>query len=122
MNTTNTPTAAPARPKIMRADALGTSPDHPGRVQVCAVCGAKFAKTRKWNDFCSDKCRKLAWRIRRRLDVPADVRATLSRIEGGLSEAMSTLRLLADLRLDQRIKDLERHIANVEALVAGGGR
>jgi len=29
---------------------------------LCGACGAKFAKTREWQVFCSDKCRKESWK------------------------------------------------------------
>jgi hypothetical protein len=86
VNGTNAPSVSPARPETMRADASWASPARPARVRACGVCGAKFAPSRKWQDFCSDKCRKLAWRIRRRLDTPADIRATLNRIESKLDQ------------------------------------
>ena len=65
---------------------------------------------------CSPECRMASWKSGRISE------AQITKILVRLSKTEDAIRLLADLRLDQRIKDLERHIANVEALVAGGGR
>lgn len=32
------------------------------RSAFCGACGAEFTKTRDWQSFCSDKCRKDSWK------------------------------------------------------------
>jgi hypothetical protein len=84
MTTPNGPQAPPARLKIMHADALSAPRASKYGVKVCPACTAKFEPIREWQDYCSAKCRKLAWRIGRRLTLPTDDRATLKRIESRL--------------------------------------
>lgn len=78
---------------------------------VCPVCHSPRPKSRTWALYCSDKCRKTAYLIRHSEITPADIRATLSRIE-------SALGLLADLNLDQRIRDIESQLKKI----IGGGK
>jgi hypothetical protein len=82
--TTAATATAPQELHKMRADALSTPGSPTGRVKVCPACTAKFEPIREWQDYCSAKCRKLAWRIGRRLTLPTDDRATLKRIESRL--------------------------------------
>ena len=53
-----------------------------GRRVTCECgCGRSFVKTRKWHRFYSDDCRKRYFKKDRE---PADIRATLGRIESKL--------------------------------------
>jgi len=70
----------------MRADALSCRPASKYGVRSCAACTVKFEPSRKWQHFCSEKCRKVGWAIMRRLEVPSDIRATLNRIESKLDQ------------------------------------
>ena len=70
---------------IMRPDALcGANSTATGPSTSCPICGAVRSKSRKWTTYCSDRCRKAAWLIRKQSETPADIRATLSRIESKL--------------------------------------
>jgi endogenous inhibitor of DNA gyrase (YacG/DUF329 family) len=69
----------------MRPDALcGANSTATGPSTSCPICGAVRSKSRKWTTYCSDRCRKAAWLIRKQSETPADIRATLSRIESKL--------------------------------------
>jgi hypothetical protein len=83
------PAIATPRAHKMHADALSPVPGVPGKARVCGVCGAKFTPSRKWQEFDKEKCRKAAWAIRRRLEVPSDIRATLTRIESKLDQLLA---------------------------------
>lgn len=52
------------------------------RLAFCGACGAEFVKTRDWQSFCSDKCRKESWKAHkfnaRRIIL---IEARLDRIE-----------------------------------------
>jgi hypothetical protein len=69
-------------------------------------CGKTVNPTRRWNVFYSPACRKRYAAFKAVNETPADIRATLNRIE-------DRVRLLADLNLDQRIKDLDRNLADL---------
>ena len=53
------------------------APVSSGHPDVCARCGASFAKTRSWHRFCSDRCR-------RDNNGYKDILARLGRIEAKL--------------------------------------
>lgn len=60
------------------------------RSAFCGACGAKFDKSRDWQVFCSDTCRKDSWKANKfnaRRIIQIEVR--LSRIESQLGGAMS---------------------------------
>ena len=49
---------------------------------VCQKCGRKFNPTRKWQSYCSAKCRKLAWlRKAAKVEILDDHEARLRAIE-----------------------------------------
>ncbi|MDD5534061.1 MAG: hypothetical protein PHC52_14815 [Syntrophales bacterium] len=78
------------QPGKMRPHALsGEIVGNPTRSTTCPICGQRRPKNRKWSTYCSDKCRKAAWRIRKENETPADVRATLARIESKLDQIIS---------------------------------
>ena len=72
-------------PRKMRPHALcGANSTATGPSTSCPICGAVRSKSRKWTTYCSDRCRKAAWLIRKQSETPADIRATLGRIESKL--------------------------------------
>lgn len=49
---------------------------------VCQKCGRKFNPTRKWQSYCSAKCRKLAWlRKAAKIEILDDHEARLRALE-----------------------------------------
>lgn len=54
---------------------------NPSRSTTCPICGCQRPKNRPWSTYCSDKCRRAAWRLKKDAEIPADIRATLGRIE-----------------------------------------
>lgn len=80
-----TPETSAKQPGKMRPDALcGANSTATGPSTSCPICGAVRSKSRKWTTYCSDRCRKAAWLIRKQSETPADIRATLGRIESKL--------------------------------------
>ena len=72
------------QPGKMRPDALGEAK---GRLVLCECgCGRSFVKTRKWHRFYSAECRKRYFQKDRE---PADIRATLARIESKVDQIIS---------------------------------
>ena len=68
----------------MRPDALSGAN---GRLVACECgCGRSFVKTRKWHRFYSAECRKRYFQKDRE---PADIRATLARIESKVDQIIS---------------------------------
>ncbi len=47
----------------------------------CPIDKIIFEKNRDWKVYCSDRCRKVAAKIRKEAKTPADIRAILARIE-----------------------------------------
>lgn len=81
------------RPGKMRLDALcGAISTAPSRTTACPICGQPRLKTRKWSTYCSDRCRKVAWQIKRGEQIPADIRATLNRCESKLDAIIQILK------------------------------
>lgn len=77
------------QPRKMRPDALcGANAAAPGPSTTCPICGALRPKSRKWSTYCSDRCRKAAWKIKKQSEPPSDIRATLSRIESKLDRLL----------------------------------
>ena len=58
---------------------------------TCLVCGARYAKYRAWQTFCSPKCRKQAWIINHRAGAYTDVRNDIAEIKTSLSRIESRL-------------------------------
>lgn len=52
---------------------------------ACLVCGAEFAKYRRWHAFCSPKCRKQAWLISHRTGIYTDVRNDIAAIKADVA-------------------------------------
>lgn len=53
-----------------------------GKEAACQKCGRKFNPTRKWQSYCSSKCRKLAWlRKEAKIEILDDHEARLRAIE-----------------------------------------
>jgi len=50
-------------------------------MSTCPVCGAGYAKYRRWQTFCSTKCRKQAWILNHRTGAYTDVRKDISEIK-----------------------------------------
>ena len=88
----------------------GVQQPTPGTLVICPVCRAPRPKSRKWALYCSPKCRKAAYVIRKGGEASPSVIERLNRID-------ENIRLLADLRLDRRIADLERHLADIQAQI-----
>jgi hypothetical protein len=81
------PATSATRAGKMRPDALGGAiVPNPARSTVCPICGQLRPKNRTWSTYCSDRCRKAAHRIKKQNEVPADLRATLNRIEMKLDQ------------------------------------
>jgi hypothetical protein len=58
-------------------------------IRVCSCgCGKSFKPKRRWHHFYSAKCRKTVWTIKHSEQTPADIRATLNRIEIKLDQAI----------------------------------
>jgi len=69
----------------MRPHALcGAKEPTPAPLASCPVCGKPRPKNRNWSTYCSDKCRKTAWRIRKGEESSPSVIERLNRIESKL--------------------------------------
>jgi hypothetical protein len=53
---------------------------------TCPVCRTVFTPHRRWQTFCCDKCRRVAWRDRHRTGVYTDVRDSIQEILAILRE------------------------------------
>ena len=47
---------------------------------VCLACGRGYVRYRRWQSFCSPKCRKQAWELSKRTGAYTDIRITLAEI------------------------------------------
>ena len=52
---------------------------------TCPVCGTGFSKKRVWHVFCSPKCRKRAWLLRRQTATYTDVRNDIAAIKADVA-------------------------------------
>ena len=62
-------------------------------ISVCPVCGKGFAKKRRWQTFCSQKCRKQAWLISKRVGAYSDLRNGIDDIKRQLDRIEKALNL-----------------------------
>lgn len=54
-------------------------------MSTCPVCRAEYAKYRRWQTFCSPRCRKTAWVIRHRTGIYTDVRNDIAAIKADMA-------------------------------------
>jgi hypothetical protein len=59
-----------------------------GELITCPICGKTQKKTRPWSVYCSGRCRKAAYSLRKKDETPADIRATLARIESKIDQLL----------------------------------
>jgi endogenous inhibitor of DNA gyrase (YacG/DUF329 family) len=52
---------------------------------LCLVCGTEYVKYRRWQTFCSDRCRKRAWLISQRVGAYTDVRQDIASMKESLA-------------------------------------
>lgn len=67
-----------------------------GANATCPVCLSMFEKTRPWQAFCSDVCRKAYWRMTKRTGAYVDIRKVLASIQADLAAIKSHLGLKGD--------------------------
>jgi len=85
----NTPEAATRQPRKMRPHALcGAKEPTPDPMTACPICGQQRPKNRKWSTYCSGRCRKAAYRIRKGEESSPSVIERLNRIESKLDALM----------------------------------
>jgi predicted nucleic acid-binding Zn ribbon protein len=62
----------------MRQNAVGTT------IFTCPVCGTSKPRKRRWETFCSPRCRKAAWVLNHRTGTYTDIRKELADIKAML--------------------------------------
>jgi hypothetical protein len=62
------------------------------------VCGASYPKHRRWQTFCSPKCRKRAWLINHRTGAYTDIRTDIAAIKADVAAIKELLCLVSKMR------------------------
>jgi lysine/ornithine N-monooxygenase len=60
-------------------------------MSTCLVCRAEYAKYRRWQTFCSPRCRKTAWVISHRTGTYTDVRNDIAAIKADMARVVHHL-------------------------------
>ena len=81
------PETGPGMAQNMRQNALRRAN------AACPVCGAGFIKKRRWQAFCSQKCRKAHWEAERKNRPAYDIRARLDELIGAVHRIEHRLRI-----------------------------
>lgn len=51
-----------------------------GSKRHCSMCGVEFTPYRRWQTFCSPRCRKAAFLMSKRVGMHSDIRSDISDI------------------------------------------
>jgi len=52
---------------------------------ICLVCRATYVKYRRWQSFCSPRCRKRGWLINHRTGAYTDIRTDIAEVKADVA-------------------------------------